>query len=110
MPYLPRTIYNRNVPQQTPTEREYRVSQPEVFVPFLPARFNTFSLSHYYFSLSFPSHAGHPLCNDDRVALDIIITRRIRLLWIMDIPTITMRTRLPPPAARMQDADACKRM
>lgn len=59
-----------------------------------------------FLALSHSSTSTTPFANDDGAASDIIITRRVWLLWIMDIPTITMRTRPLFLSAQMQDTDA----
>lgn len=99
--------YSRNAPQQT----KCRISQLEFFHPSLRDVIH----HHSRIIISTPLltlYSDHPLYNDDGVAFDIIITRRVRLLQIMDIPTITKRRDRPLPAAQMRDADSrmCKRM
>lgn len=108
-----RTVYNRNVPQQTPTE--YCASQAEFFISFHRSPRDVHSCFRVIISRPFSLlYVNYPLRNDDGAASDIIITRRVWLLWIMDIPTITMRTRplfLSRPKCRTQTrprVNACK--
>lgn len=72
---------------------------------------------HYHFRIIISTpfltfYFDHPLYNDDGVASDIIITRRVWPLRVMDIPTVTKRCDCSLPAAQMRNADSrmCKRM